>query len=85
MAQPTYTSAQWQRGMRSLIVVSVVSGPIISLLVQWFMGRVQVVPTVIGILAFCGLTVLPSLWLLRRHLEADAQMPAVRLGGRTHR
>jgi len=85
MAKPSYTSAQWQRGVRTLILVSLVNGLIVSLLVQWFMGRVELLPTLIGIIAFCIATIPPSLWLLRRHLEADARMRAAGLGRRRQR
>jgi magnesium-transporting ATPase (P-type) len=85
MAKPMHTPEQWQRGVRALIIVSVINGAIISLLVQWFMGRVEVLPTLIGIIAFCIATIPPSLWLLRRHLEADAQMRAAGLGRRRQR
>lgn len=85
MAQSLNTSEQWQRGVRALIILSLVNGMIISLVVQWFMGRVQILPTLIGVLAFCIATIPPSLWLLRKHLEVDARMRAAGLGRRNHR
>lgn len=85
MAKPSYTSTQWQRGVRILILVSLVNGLIISLLVQWFIGRVELLPTLMGVLAFCIATIPPSLWLLRKHLDADTRMHAEGLGRRNHR
>ncbi len=85
MAKPTYTSAQWQRGMRSLLVVSIVNSLIVSLLVGWFIGRVELLPALIGILAFCVAAVPPSLWLLRKHLDTGTERHAGSLGRRRHR
>jgi magnesium-transporting ATPase (P-type) len=85
MARPGYTPEQWHRAVRALIVVSAVNGVIVSLLVPWLMGRIELLPTLIRVIAFGVATIPPSLWLLRRHLETDSRAHAGRLVRRNHR
>lgn len=86
MASSRETSTQWTRAMRSLLVVNIFNGLIVSVLVQAVgEGAVTLPATVAGTALFCVAVVPPSVWLLRKHLQVAAELQARSSGRRAGR
>ena len=84
MAKRGYPACGSRRPGRSLILVSLVNGLLVSLVVQALMGRIDIIPTLLGMTAFCLVAVSLSLWLLHRHKDGSSRAHTNRLGGRTN-